>query len=148
MVSGFKDFQKLIGPLLIDAIQVRHQEDLVEQPLLELPSTKGTVEKIITENIPGNSVSKYYRKWAFDRKDHVVKADTDPGEASPVIIEFVSISSPIRIFADNTSLSRSSFEVISAFVRTMCANRIHRGGKCEHILTGLNADTFAKVLLS
>ena len=47
-----KHFQKLTGPLLIAFIQVRHQEDLVGQPLLELPTTKGTVEKVVQENIP------------------------------------------------------------------------------------------------
>ena len=123
--------------------------------MLELPSTKGTVEKIIEENISENSASKYYLKWAFDRKDHVVKAGTDPGNANQVTIVPVTIPSPVRVFADAMSTSQSSFEVTSAFVRTACANFASledRGEEfieeCANNLPGLNADTFAKVLMS
>ena len=145
-----KHFLKIKSQLLIAFIHVRSRVNMVDDAL-DVPSTKGTLEKIAEEMVPDGEKSRYHLQWAFAVKDDNV-IGADPGNAPNVTMQSTNIPSPIQVTLQE--LSQAPSPINPDFVRKACVNFASLEDRGEdfvqnHLnnLPDLDPETFSKVLI-
>ena len=146
-----KHLNKLTVALLQAFVRVRKQVDLVGVEV-DLPSTKGSLNKVNDEIVGEGKQSKYLLKWAKECSSDRVIAQ-DPGDMPEVTIQPVSFPSHLQVI--ERELIQSPFEVTSDFVAMACANFASLEAKGEDFIDqqkanvhNLNPQVLANVLMA